>query len=365
MALADLGDRRLRVELVSPRETFVLRPQMVGEPWGGAPLRVAWRSCAPSSARPSAAGRSRRWTPGRGRHHAGRGAAALRPPARRHGRGPVGAVHRRPRPRLRPPPGAARRPGDRATSRSSSRPGPRGRCRPTSWRCSSPAAARGAPCASSPPSGRRSEAFGADAARAVRRAARRPGRRRRDGQRDRAGIGRRRAGEHRRRAPAARRAAAGGPAVRRGGFVPVDLGGGLAVRRDARACTPPATSRRVDQAGRPGGPAGRRGRRGASPRRAARKLPRCPTRRSCAASSSARTAPSCTCGARWTAATPARPARSRSGGRPGVVAARRLSAWLARRRAGGEPSPSTTWPAPALRRRQAGGSISTRSWRWR
>ena len=26
MALADLGDRRLRVELLSPRETFVLRP---------------------------------------------------------------------------------------------------------------------------------------------------------------------------------------------------------------------------------------------------------------------------------------------------------------------------------------------------
>jgi sulfide:quinone oxidoreductase len=41
MALADLGDRRLRVHVVSPRETFVLRPQMVGEPWGGAPLRVS------------------------------------------------------------------------------------------------------------------------------------------------------------------------------------------------------------------------------------------------------------------------------------------------------------------------------------
>ncbi|MEA2303596.1 MAG: sulfide:quinone oxidoreductase [Solirubrobacteraceae bacterium] len=40
MALADLGDRRLDVALIAPREVFLLRPQMVGEPWGGPVLRV-------------------------------------------------------------------------------------------------------------------------------------------------------------------------------------------------------------------------------------------------------------------------------------------------------------------------------------
>jgi sulfide:quinone oxidoreductase len=40
MALADLGDRRLAIELIAPRDVFVLRPQMLGEPWGGPPLRA-------------------------------------------------------------------------------------------------------------------------------------------------------------------------------------------------------------------------------------------------------------------------------------------------------------------------------------
>lgn len=40
MALADLGDRRLRVRLVASHPSFVLRPQTVGEPWGGPPLRI-------------------------------------------------------------------------------------------------------------------------------------------------------------------------------------------------------------------------------------------------------------------------------------------------------------------------------------
>ena len=40
MALTDLGHGRLRVELVSDSPTFVLRPQTVGEPWGGPALDV-------------------------------------------------------------------------------------------------------------------------------------------------------------------------------------------------------------------------------------------------------------------------------------------------------------------------------------
>jgi len=40
MALADLGDDRLRLLLVAAHPSFVLRPQILGEPWGGAPLHV-------------------------------------------------------------------------------------------------------------------------------------------------------------------------------------------------------------------------------------------------------------------------------------------------------------------------------------
>jgi sulfide:quinone oxidoreductase len=40
MALADLGDGRLELELVSDRSSFVLRPQVVGEPWGGPAMEV-------------------------------------------------------------------------------------------------------------------------------------------------------------------------------------------------------------------------------------------------------------------------------------------------------------------------------------
>jgi sulfide:quinone oxidoreductase len=40
MALADLGDRRLHLELVAHHPAFVLRPQTVGEPWGGQPLQI-------------------------------------------------------------------------------------------------------------------------------------------------------------------------------------------------------------------------------------------------------------------------------------------------------------------------------------
>ena len=39
MALADLGDNRLQLHLVAGHPSFVLRPQIVGEPWGGPPLR--------------------------------------------------------------------------------------------------------------------------------------------------------------------------------------------------------------------------------------------------------------------------------------------------------------------------------------
>jgi sulfide:quinone oxidoreductase len=41
MALADLGDRRLDIELVAEKPGFVLRPQIIGEPWGGPPLHIA------------------------------------------------------------------------------------------------------------------------------------------------------------------------------------------------------------------------------------------------------------------------------------------------------------------------------------
>lgn len=40
MALADLGEHRLRIDVVSPRRDFVLRPQLIAAPWGGPPLRV-------------------------------------------------------------------------------------------------------------------------------------------------------------------------------------------------------------------------------------------------------------------------------------------------------------------------------------
>lgn len=40
MALADLGERGLSVQLVSPGNDFVLRPQLIGAPWGGRPLHV-------------------------------------------------------------------------------------------------------------------------------------------------------------------------------------------------------------------------------------------------------------------------------------------------------------------------------------
>jgi sulfide:quinone oxidoreductase len=40
MALADLGDRRLRLRLVAGHPSFRLRPQILGEPWGGPPLRI-------------------------------------------------------------------------------------------------------------------------------------------------------------------------------------------------------------------------------------------------------------------------------------------------------------------------------------
>lgn len=40
MALTDLGDSTLDIEVVCPRADFQLRPQLIGAPWGGTPLRV-------------------------------------------------------------------------------------------------------------------------------------------------------------------------------------------------------------------------------------------------------------------------------------------------------------------------------------
>lgn len=40
MALTDLGDHRLQIEVIADKPAFVMRPQMIGEPWGGAPLKV-------------------------------------------------------------------------------------------------------------------------------------------------------------------------------------------------------------------------------------------------------------------------------------------------------------------------------------
>lgn len=40
MALADLGDRRLRLRLVAERPTFSLPPDILGVPWGSTPLHV-------------------------------------------------------------------------------------------------------------------------------------------------------------------------------------------------------------------------------------------------------------------------------------------------------------------------------------
>lgn len=40
MALADLGERRLRLRVLARHPSFVLRPQILGEPWGGPALHV-------------------------------------------------------------------------------------------------------------------------------------------------------------------------------------------------------------------------------------------------------------------------------------------------------------------------------------
>jgi sulfide:quinone oxidoreductase len=40
MALADLGESRLKLRVVAAHSSFVLRPQILGEPWGGAPLHI-------------------------------------------------------------------------------------------------------------------------------------------------------------------------------------------------------------------------------------------------------------------------------------------------------------------------------------
>lgn len=40
MALADLGERRLHLHLVAAHPSFLMRPQLLGTPWGGPPLRL-------------------------------------------------------------------------------------------------------------------------------------------------------------------------------------------------------------------------------------------------------------------------------------------------------------------------------------
>ncbi|MCW3000636.1 MAG: hypothetical protein JWN65_4185 [Solirubrobacterales bacterium] len=40
LALSDLGDQQLNLHLVAGHPSFVLRPQTLGEPWGGPPLHV-------------------------------------------------------------------------------------------------------------------------------------------------------------------------------------------------------------------------------------------------------------------------------------------------------------------------------------
>ncbi len=40
MALRDLGEHRLEIEMISPHPHFVLRPQIIGVPWGGSPMRA-------------------------------------------------------------------------------------------------------------------------------------------------------------------------------------------------------------------------------------------------------------------------------------------------------------------------------------
>lgn len=40
MALHDLGEHALDIEIVAARDVFVLRPQIIGVPWGGSPLRM-------------------------------------------------------------------------------------------------------------------------------------------------------------------------------------------------------------------------------------------------------------------------------------------------------------------------------------
>lgn len=52
LALADLGDGALRLSVLSAQRSFTLRPQILGAPWGGPPLRVDLEAlCADVGAR--------------------------------------------------------------------------------------------------------------------------------------------------------------------------------------------------------------------------------------------------------------------------------------------------------------------------
>jgi sulfide:quinone oxidoreductase len=51
MALADLGDGRLELELLAPGGEFVLRPQLLGRPWGSPPIHIPLERCVTSTER--------------------------------------------------------------------------------------------------------------------------------------------------------------------------------------------------------------------------------------------------------------------------------------------------------------------------
>ena len=231
------------------------------------------------------------------------------------------------------------RAGIAATSSSWCLPGPRGRCRPTSWRSwrgRSKVGRRTRPSRWSPPSASRCGSSARPRARDARAV---------DGARDRTPHRRPRGARDRRRAtgssPALRDiadtvislprlvgpASPACPATTTG-----SCHGRPRLRHGADACSRPATPRLPDQAGRARDPAGRRRRRHDRPRVGAA-VDRGRSRRCCAASCS-RAGRRCTCAPSWT-----RRARSLGGRRTGACGRGLLARAVVAARQGRRPLP--------------------------
>ncbi len=139
MALADLGDNRLRLRLVADHASFVLPPQLLGVPWGGPSLHIDHeRLCRAFGARFTLGTVTGVDTGAREVYTAGGETLEYEhscwPPAR-GARSPTGRPARSASascPTRSPP-------TSRAASPSSFPPGSAGRCLPISSRCCRPA----------------------------------------------------------------------------------------------------------------------------------------------------------------------------------------------------------------------------------